>query len=181
MTSDDVSLTSCTRSPDETDGAVGSVTHSTFVRFTSNFVHLHPLSPLHERVMSRFSLMNFFDSKFLLDGNLTKSLKGREIPRKKGLEEEEIQKLHTTAPEHLTDEELLLSTFFAEDLVRKHSGGWDNDRSGVEPEAQGYLSQNCQCQSEFSQVGSLEPLKYSDNRFGTKVIMGRLLLSTKSI
>ncbi len=35
--------------------------------------------------------------------------------------------LHTTAPEHLTDDELLLSTFCAEDLDRKHSGGWDND------------------------------------------------------
>ena len=47
------------------------------------------------------------------------------MPRKKGLEEAEIQKLHTTAPEHLTDDELLLSTFCAEDLARKHSGGWD--------------------------------------------------------
>jgi hypothetical protein len=33
------------------------------------------------------------------------------MPRKKGLEEAEIQKMHTTAPEHLTDDELLLSTF----------------------------------------------------------------------
>ena len=106
---------------------MGSVTHSIFVRFTSNFVHLHPLPPLQERVMSRFSLINFFLPKFLLDGNLTKSLTGREMPRKRGLEEAEIQKLHTTAPEHLTDDELLLSTFCAEDLVRKHSGGWDND------------------------------------------------------
>jgi hypothetical protein len=57
----------------------------------------------------------------------SKSLTGREMPRKKGLEEAEIQKLHTTAPEHLTDDELLLSTFCAEDLARKHSGGWDND------------------------------------------------------
>jgi len=29
------------------------------------------------------------------------------MPRKKGLEEAEIQKLHTTTPEHLTDDELL--------------------------------------------------------------------------
>ncbi len=43
------------------------------------------------------------------------------MPRKKGLEEAEIQKLHTTAPEHLTDDELL-STFCAEDLARKQSG-----------------------------------------------------------
>jgi hypothetical protein len=49
------------------------------------------------------------------------------MPRKKGLEEAAIQKLHTAAPEHLTDDELLLSTFCAEDLARKHSGGWDND------------------------------------------------------
>ena len=40
LTSADVSRTSGSRSPDETDGAAGSVTHSTFVRFTSNFVHL---------------------------------------------------------------------------------------------------------------------------------------------
>ena len=70
LTSADVSLTSGSRSPDETDGAAGSVTHSIFVRFTSNFVHLHPLPPLEERVMSRFSLINFFLPKFLLDGNL---------------------------------------------------------------------------------------------------------------
>jgi hypothetical protein len=43
------------------------------------------------------------------------------------LEEEEIQKIHTTVPEHLVDDELLLSAFCAEDLVRRHSGGWDND------------------------------------------------------
>jgi hypothetical protein len=49
------------------------------------------------------------------------------MPRKKGLEEAEIQKLYTTAPDHLTDDELLLSTFCAIDLDRKHSGGWDND------------------------------------------------------
>ena len=70
LTSADVSLTSGSRSPDETDGAAGSVTHSIFVRFTSNFVHLHSLPPLQERVMSRFSLINFFLPKFLLDGNL---------------------------------------------------------------------------------------------------------------
>jgi hypothetical protein len=42
---------------------------------------------------------------------------GRNMPRKKGLEKVEIQKLHTTTPEHLTDDELLLSTFCAEDLA----------------------------------------------------------------
>ncbi len=36
-------------------------------------------------------------------------------------------------------------------------------------------------QSEFSQVGTTEPLKYADTRFGNKVIMGRHLLRTKSI
>jgi hypothetical protein len=118
----DVNLTSGTRSPDETDGATGSVTHSIFIRFTSNFVHLHALPPLQERVMSRFSLINFFLPQFLLDRNLTKSLTGREIPRTEGLEEVEIQKLDTTVPEHLTDDELLLSTFCVEDLDRKHSG-----------------------------------------------------------
>ena len=35
-------------------------------------------------------------------------------------------------------------------------------------------------QSDFS-VGVTEPLKYADTRFGSKIIMGRLLLSTKSI
>jgi hypothetical protein len=30
-------------------------------------------------------------------------------------------------------------------------------------------------------MGAMEPLKYADTRFGTKEIMGRLLLGTKSI
>ncbi len=84
-------------------------------------MHLHPLPPLQERVMSRFSLNNFFLPKFQLDGNLTKSLTGREIQRKQGLEEVEIQKIHATAPEHLTDDKLLLSTLCEECLARKHS------------------------------------------------------------
>ncbi len=70
LTSTDVSLTSGIRSPDETDGTVGSVTQSMLVRFTSNFVHLHSLPLLQERVMSQFSLINFFLPKFLLDVNL---------------------------------------------------------------------------------------------------------------
>ena len=45
--------------------------------------------------------------------------------RNKVLREDDIQKLHTTAPEQLTDQELLLSTISAADLARKHSGGWD--------------------------------------------------------
>jgi hypothetical protein len=43
---------------------------------------------------------------------------------KKGLQEDDIQKFHTTVPEQLTDQELLLSTISATDLVRKNSGGW---------------------------------------------------------
>ncbi len=64
LTSANVSLSSGTRSPDETDGAAGSVTHSVFVRLTSNFVHLHPLSLLQELGMSRFSLIRYFSPKF---------------------------------------------------------------------------------------------------------------------
>ena len=47
--------------------------------------------------------------------------------RNKVLREDDIQKLHTTAPEQLTDQELLLSTISAADLARKHSGGWDKE------------------------------------------------------
>ena len=46
--------------------------------------------------------------------------------RNKGLQEDDIQKFHTTAPEQLTDQELL-STISAVDLARKHSGGWDKE------------------------------------------------------
>ena len=45
----------------------------------------------------------------------------------KVLQEDDIQKFHTTAPEQLTDQELLLSTISVTDLDRKHSVGWDND------------------------------------------------------
>jgi hypothetical protein len=126
LTSVDVSLTSGTSSPDETDGSVGSVTHSIFVQFTSNFVYLHPLVPLQETIMSRFSLINIFLPKFQLDVNLTKSPTGREMSRKKRLEESEIQKIHTATPRNLTDDELLLGSFCSEDLPRKQSGGWDS-------------------------------------------------------
>ncbi len=40
----------------------------------------------------------------------------------KGLQEDDIQKLHTTAPEQLTDQERLLSTISSADLDRKPSG-----------------------------------------------------------
>jgi hypothetical protein len=42
----------------------------------------------------------------------------------KGLQEDDIQKLHKTATEQLTDQELLLSTISSLDLSRKHYGGW---------------------------------------------------------
>ena len=35
--------------------------------------------------------------------------------RNKGLQEDDIQKLHTTSPDQLTDQELLLSTISAEE------------------------------------------------------------------
>jgi hypothetical protein len=44
-----------------------------------------------------------------------------------GLQEDDMQKLHTTTPDQLTDQELLLSTISASDLDRKHSGGWDKE------------------------------------------------------
>ena len=47
--------------------------------------------------------------------------------RNKGLQEDDIQKLHTSAPQQLTDHELLLNTISAADLDRKHSGGWDKE------------------------------------------------------
>jgi hypothetical protein len=56
---------------------------------------------------------------------LTESLTRSEMMG--NLKEDDIQKLHTTAPEQLTDQELLLSTISAADLARKHSGGWDKE------------------------------------------------------
>jgi hypothetical protein len=57
---------------------------------------------------------------------LTKSSSGKCWPSL-GLREDDIQKLHTTAPEQLTDQELFLSSICASDLARKHSGGWDKE------------------------------------------------------
>jgi len=76
------------------------------------------------------------------------------MPRKKGLEEAAIQKLHTAAPEHLTDDELLLSTFCAEDLARKHSGGWDNDHPKCRFCGKGYRFRTfaTQCHLTFATV-----------------------------
>ena len=44
-----------------------------------------------------------------------------------GLREDDIQKLHTTVPEELTDQKRFLSTIFVSDLVRKNSDGWDKE------------------------------------------------------
>jgi hypothetical protein len=49
------------------------------------------------------------------------------LPPRKPLQEDDIQKLHTSVPDQLTDQELLLSTISAADLDRKHSGGWDKE------------------------------------------------------
>ena len=74
--------------------------------------------------MSRTPLSSIFLFPNFTDG---KPDEKREMMRNKGLQEDDIQKLHTTAPEQLTDQELLLSTISAADLVRKHSGGWDKE------------------------------------------------------
>jgi hypothetical protein len=76
------------------------------------------------------------------------------MPRKKGLEEVEIQNLHTTTPEYLTDDELLLRTFCTEDLDRKHSGGWDNDHPKCRFCGKGYRFRTfvTQCNKQASHV-----------------------------
>ena len=78
------------------------------------------------------------------------------MPRNKGLVETEIQKLHTTTPEHLTDDELLLSAFCAGDLDRKHSGGWDNDHPKCLFCGKGYKFRTfaTQCHMTFQIKGS---------------------------
>ena len=43
------------------------------------------------------------------------------------VKEDDIQKHHTTAPEQLNDQELLLRTISAADLARKRSVGWDKE------------------------------------------------------
>ncbi len=50
-----------------------------------------------------------------------------EMMHNKGLQEDDIQKLHKTATEQLNDQELLLSTISSLDLSRKHSRGWDKE------------------------------------------------------
>ena len=67
---------------------------------------------------------NFFIPKFYLTEKPYEKL---EMIRNNGLQEDDIQKIHTTAPEELTDQELLLSTISEADLSRKHSGSWDKE------------------------------------------------------
>ncbi len=74
-------------------------------------MRLPPRKALEKRIQ-------FFYPKFSSNG---KPDEKREMMRNKSLQEDDIQKLHTTAPEQLTDQELLLSTISAADLARKHS------------------------------------------------------------
>ena len=96
-------LTSGLRSPDEADEAAGTITRLRFVWFSSNFVHLPPRKTLENRICHashlRLKFLQFFIRKFYLTENLTSQL---ERMRNKGLQEDDIQKLHTTAPEQLT-------------------------------------------------------------------------------
>ncbi len=112
------------RSSDETDEDEGSITRLRFVWFTSNFVHLHPRKPLENRVCHAYNLLQNLYPKILSDKTRRDPA---EMMHDKGLQEDDIQKFHTTVPEQLTDQELLLSTISAPDLVRKHSDGWDKD------------------------------------------------------
>ena len=78
--------------------------------------------------MSRIPLSSFFSSIFNPIYLTQKPDEiHREMMRTEGLQEDDIQKLHTTVPDQLTDQELLLSTISVADLVRKHSGGWGKE------------------------------------------------------
>ena len=87
-------------------------------------MHLPPRKPLENRVCHAPHFLQFFYPRILSDG---KPDEKRAMMRHKVLQEHDIQKLHTTAPEQLTDQELLLSTISVTDLPRKHSGGWDKE------------------------------------------------------
>ncbi len=87
-------------------------------------MHLPPRKALEKRVCHAPHFPQFFYPKFLFDGKADET---REMMRNKGLQEDDIQKLHTTAPQQLTDHELFLSKISAADLARKHSGGWDKE------------------------------------------------------
>jgi hypothetical protein len=75
-----------------------------------------------KRVCHAPHFLQFLNPRILSDG---KPDEKREMMG--NLKEDDIQKLHTTAPEQLTDQELLLSTISATDLARKRSGGWDKE------------------------------------------------------
>jgi hypothetical protein len=85
-------------------------------------VHFSPRKALKKGYVTHPTFFNFLIREFLSDG---KSDENREMMG--NLKVDDIQKLHTTAPEQLTDQELLLSTISAVDLVRKHSGVWDKE------------------------------------------------------
>ena len=67
-------------------------------------MHLPPRKPLENRTCHTPLFLQFLFRKFYLTESLTIQL---EMMRNKGLQEDDIQKLHTTAPEQLTDQELL--------------------------------------------------------------------------
>jgi hypothetical protein len=87
-------------------------------------VHLPPRKPLENRVCHVHHFLQFFYSRILSEG---KPGENRAMMRNKVLQEDDIQKLHTTSPEQLTDQELLLSTISVADLARKTSDGWDKE------------------------------------------------------
>ena len=89
---------------------------------SANFVHLPPRKALEKRVCHTPHFLQYFNPRILSDG---KPDEKREMMG--NLKEDDIQKLHTTAPVQRTDQELLLSTISVADLARKHSGGWDKE------------------------------------------------------
>jgi hypothetical protein len=86
--------------------------------------------PLKTEYVTHPTFFNFFIPKFYLTENPDEK---REMMCNKGLQEDDIQKILTTAPDQLTDQELLLSTISVTDLVRKHSDGWDKEHPRLIP------------------------------------------------
>jgi hypothetical protein len=91
-------LTSGLKSSDETDEASGSITRLWFVWFTSNFVHLPPHKS-RIQLSSNFLSENFIWRKVWRDPAA--------MMHNKGLQEDDIQKLHTTIKTRLIDERSL--------------------------------------------------------------------------
>ena len=87
-------------------------------------MHLPPRKPLANKVCHAPHFLQFFNPRILSDG---KPDEKSAMMCNKVLQEHDIQKFHTTAPEQLTDQELFLTTISVADLVRKHSGGWDKE------------------------------------------------------